>query len=115
MRTATLLTSLTLSASLGCSPFLVPRPPDRATWSQDPPPTCETRDWPVAVDLTIAAAALTGAAVGAYHWNDKGPGFGDIIARLMVFSYTPIAAGFGWSGYAGYSRNADCRELKGYR
>lgn len=111
MRTATLLSSLFLTASIGCSPFLVPRPPDRGSWSQEPPPTCETRDWPVAVDLTVAAAALAGAALGAYHSNDSGPGFEDIVAQLMVVSFTPVAAGFGWSGYVGYSRNADCREL----
>lgn len=115
MRTATLLSSWFLTASIGCSPFLVPRPPDRGSWSQEPPPTCETRDWPVAVDLTVAATALAGAALGASHWNDSGPGFEDIVARLMVVSFAPVAAGFGWSGYAGYSRNADCRELQGRR
>jgi hypothetical protein len=112
MRTAHLVLPLLLTGSVACSPFLVPRPPDRATWNDSPTPTCETRDWPVAVDLTVAAAALAGAGAGAYHWNDAGPGFGDIVARLMVLAYTPIALGYGWSGYAGYDRNADCRALQ---
>lgn len=103
---------LPLALTTACSPLLVPVPPDRALWANDPPPRCETRDWPVAVDLTVAAAALTGAAVGAYHWNDTGAGFEDIISRLMVLTYTPVAVGFGWSGYVGYHRNADCRELR---
>jgi hypothetical protein len=115
MRTSHLLLPLLLTCSVACSPFLVPRPPDRATWNDSPPPTCKTSDWPVALDLTIAAAALAGVGSGAYHWNETGPGLGDIAARLTVFAFTPILIGYGWSGYVGYARNADCRELQGRR
>ena len=113
MRTATLLTSLTLAASLGCSPFLVPRPPDRATWNDSPPPTCETRAWPVAVDLTIAAAALTGATLAAYDVDAANdPVYGGF-ASLFVMGYTFTGIGFGFSSLHGYARNARCRELQG--
>ena len=113
-RTRSLLL-LPFTVLAGCSPLLVPVPPDRALWSKEPPPTCNTRDWPVVVDLTVATAALTGAGLGAYHWNDTGSGFEDIVAKLMVLSFTPVAAGFGWSGYVGYQRNDDCRTLRELR